>query len=400
MKGDISAQSATSKLREYASTIPKSISLPTEWAHKYDDLILKNAGMVTNIESGLRQLTYFIPGRFRESEIASESLHSGVQLLSMYHDSLLAKAVARLPAMQRPHPSPHNRYTRFWTRKSSIYRRIALLLQITQYTELLWEMAAKRKGEKVRWRVVVLLEIIKAVCRLLLLRLTQSRPLLSPPLPQREIDPNKLQEQEQEHSEQPEQDATASMSSETSEDIKDIKWAMPRTGLSMPCLPDSSDISNYLLSKVLTADDIKPPKTLLHRVTGKGEAAEWLYILRPVATALAMQHFAKDKRDWRPWLIGFGLEYGARQLAKQNLQQQVAGGLRNLTVLEREELSKRGWSMGWWAMRGAFYENITRAWVHGFADKLRGKMLLDMIGIIVEDYEFLWDQYYFPTATM
>lgn len=51
-----------------------------------------------------------------------------------------------------------------------------------QYTELLWEMAAKRKGEKVRWRVVVLLEVVKAVCRLLLLRLTNSRPLLSPPV--------------------------------------------------------------------------------------------------------------------------------------------------------------------------------------------------------------------------
>ena len=380
--------------KEYTSSIPRSLSLPKEWRTKYDDLILKNAGMVTNIESGLRQLTYFIPGRFRESEIASESLHSGVQLLSMYHDSLLAKAVARLPVAQRPHPSPHNRYTKFWTRKSSIYRRIALLLQMTQYTELLWEMAAKRKGEKVRWRVVVFLEVIKAICRLLLLRLTSSRPLLSPPLPQREVDPSKLEQQD--GNEQLEQDA-ASTPSDTSEDVR---WTMPRTGLSLPSLPDSHDVSNYLLSKVLTADDIKPPKALLYRVTGKGEVAEWLHILRPVITALAMQHYAKDKKDWRPWLIGFGLEYGARQLTKQDLRERVAGGLRNLTALEREELSKRGWSMGWWMMRGAFYENITRHWVQGFADKLRGKMLLDMIGVIVEDYEFLWDQYYFPTATM
>lgn len=63
-----------------------------------------------------------------------------------------------------------------------------------QYTELLWEMAAKRRGEKVRWRVVVLLEAIKALCRLFLLRLTNSRPLVSPPLPEREIDPRTLDE--------------------------------------------------------------------------------------------------------------------------------------------------------------------------------------------------------------
>ncbi|KAL9088092.1 MAG: hypothetical protein Q9159_003290 [Coniocarpon cinnabarinum] len=382
-------------VKGYATSIPRPLSLPNEWRVKYDDLILKNAGMVKTIESGLRQLTYFIPGRFRESEIASESLYSGVQLLSMYHDSLLAKAVARLPTAQRPYPSPHNRYTRFWTRKSPIYRRIALLLQMTQYTELLWEMAAKRRGEKVRWRVVVVLEVVKAVCRLLLLRLTNSRPLLSPPLPQREVDPSTLEQQET--AEQTDQDGTASTPSESSEDVK---WTMPRTGLSLPSLPDSQDISNYLLSKVLTADDVKPPKALLHRVTGRGEVAEWLYILRPVVTALIMQRYANDKKNWRPWLMGFALEYGARQLAKQDLHERVAGGLRNLTALEREELTKRGWSMGWWMMRGAFYENITRKWIHGVAETLRGKMLIDMVGVIIEDYEFLWDQYYFPTATM
>jgi len=32
--------------------------------------------------------------------------------------------------------------------------------------------------------------------------------------------------------------------------------------------------------------------------------------------------------------------------------------------------------------------------------KLKNKPLLDMVGCVIEDYEFLWDQYYFPTATM
>jgi peroxin-16 len=115
-----------------------------------------------------------------------------------------------------------------------------------------------------------------------------------------------------------------------------------------------------LLSKVLTADDIKPPKALLHRVNGKGELAEALYILRPVIYALAMQHFSGDRKSWRPWLIGVSIEYGARQLAKNDFQERLAGGLRGLTGLEREELKKRGWALGWWAMRGAFYENITK----------------------------------------
>ncbi|KAJ9666087.1 hypothetical protein H2201_003765 [Coniosporium apollinis] len=371
--------------------VPQALALPPKWLGMYEDFIVKNASAVAQIESALRSLTYIIPGRFRESEIASESLHSGVQVLSLYHDSLLARAIARLPGAQKPHPSPHNRYTKFWTQKSPTYKRIALTLQMIQYTELLWEMAAKRKGEKVRWRVVVLLEAIKALCRLLLLRLTNSRPLLSPPLPEREVDPSTLEEKAVA------EDHIASPPSERSDDAA---WTMPRTGLSMPNLPESSDISSYLLSKVLTADDIKPPKALLHRVSGRGELAECLYILRPVIYALAMQHWSADKKSWRPWLLGVSIEYGARQLAKQDFQQRLAGGLRGLTGLEREELRKRGWALGWWVMRGAFYENITKAWIHSITGKLRDKPLLSLVGGVLEDYEFLWDQYYFPTATL
>ncbi|KAJ4289617.1 hypothetical protein N0V90_010946 [Kalmusia sp. IMI 367209] len=368
------------------------LSLPPKWLGMYSDFITKNSSAVSQIESALRSLTYIIPGRFRESEIASESLHSGVQLLSLYHDSLLSKAMARLPGAQRQHPTPHSRYTKFWTDRSPVYKRLALLLQMIQYTELLWEMAAKRKGEKVRWRVVVLLEAVKAVCRLLLLRLTNSRPLVSPPLPQREVDPSSLE------------DSSASANGmdtpPTEQEAEAENWTMPRTGLSMPSLPDASDISSYLLSKVLTADDIKPPKALLHRVSGKGEIAEVLYILRPVAYALAMQHFSGDRKSWRPWLIGVSLEYGARQLAKKDFQERLAGGLRGLTGLEKEELRKRGWALGWWMMRGAFYENITKAWIHAITRKLQNKPLLDIVGGVIEDYEFLWDQYYFPTATL
>lgn len=221
-----------------------------------------------------------------------------------------------------------------------------------QHTELLWEMVARRRGQKTRWRVVVFIEIAKAFCRLLLLRLTNSRPLVSPPLPEREVDPRSGEEEESSD--------WNGMESPVSEQSSDLSWTMPRTGMSLPSLPNVNDVSNYLISKVLTADDIKPPKALLHRITGQGQLAEVLYILRPVVYALAMQKWRGNKRSWSPWLIGFGMEYGCRQLAKSDFRERVAGGLRGLTGLEREELKKRGWSMGWWVMRGAFYENITK----------------------------------------
>ena len=42
----------------------------------------------------------------------------------------------------------------------------------------------------------------------------------------------------------------------------------------------------------------------------------------------------------------------------------------------------------------------TRTWIQAFAHKLKGKPLLDMLGAVVEDYDWLWDEYYFSTATM
>lgn len=245
-----------------------------------------------------------------------------------------------------------------------------MTLQVIQYTELLVEMAAKKRGERTRWRAVVGLESIKAVCRLLLLRLTRSRPLVTPPLPEREIDPSKLEDSANNNGVDGLAYAEEQLSdfppSEKAKPVSgDDRWTMPRTGLSMPSLPHSGDIASYLHSRVLTADDIKPPKTLLHRVRGYGELAEIIFILRPVLYAMILAHFAQQKgrdgrKNWTPWLIGVAMEYGARQLAKKDMQDRIAGGWRGLSKLEREELRKRAWAMGWWVMRGAFYENVTK----------------------------------------
>ncbi|RMZ04926.1 hypothetical protein D0862_05147 [Hortaea werneckii] len=394
------------RLRQAADQTKVTVKMPAKLVGMYGDFITKNAGAVGQVEGALRSLTYIIPGRFRESELASESLNSGVQLLALYHDSLLSRALAQ-SLQQRKHPqTPHNRYTGFYCQKSSTYKGTAVTLQVIQYTELLLEMMAKRKGEKSRWRMVVVLETIKAMCRLILMRLTNSRPLLNPPLPEREV-----------IEERTEEDNLPSPPSERSQhsEAGSEQWTMPRTSLTLPPLPSSEDISSYLLSKVLTADDIKPPKTLLHRTSGLGEIAEILYLVRPVIYAAAMAYWTQHssnptnpnnrnsssgKSDWRPWLIGLSIEYGARQLAKHDLLTRHPGGARGLSQLERDEMKKHGWALGWWAMRGAFYENVTRGAIQGVANRLKSKPLLDMVGNIIEDYEFLWDQYYFPTATL
>lgn len=389
------------------SQVPNVLSLPPKWLHKYDEYITKNASQVSQIESGLRSLTYVIPGRFRDAEIAAESIHSGVQLLSLYHDTLLSRArsLSKLPTPSLLHaPSAHSRYTSFWARKSALYRRVAYVLQIVQYTELLWEMAAKRRGERARWRVVVLLEAVKAFCRLLLLRITRSRPVVTPALPERveipepteeEDDGSALSELMGERTEDDElRDSTKQSTGNNPHNTRE--WPMPRTGMTMPSLPPSGDISSYLLSRVLTADDVKPATKLLGQLRGPAaHAAEVLHILAPLIYAVALaastlrrQDGRKDgrwKHSWYPWLIGVAVELAARQLRDPSLR---------TTPLEREEWNRRGWAMGWWAMRGPAYERVVKGVVEGVRKRVPG-----FVGGILEDYEYLWENYYFSTSS-
>ncbi|KAK4186438.1 peroxisome membrane protein [Podospora australis] len=378
------------------STVKRAWSAPPRWLHLYDEFITKNAHQVAQIESTLRSLTYIIPGRFRDAEIASESIHSGVQLLSLYHDRLLARGAtavsSKLSQVAAAVPSvgsPHSRYTRYWTLKSALYRRVAYVLQIVNYVQLLCEMSAKRRGdEKARWRVVVLLEAIKALCKLLLLKITKSRPLVTPVLPEREPIPEQGQDDEEEAElralEQESGDANDHPRVSKKAVGPNGEWTMPRTGMSLPVLPAPGDTSGYLLSRVLTADDIKPATNLLNRLQGSAHMAEVLHILAPLVFAIALARSKEKRKAWAPWLLGVGVELAARQLRDRGLR---------TTPLEREEWSRRGWAMGWWTMRGAFYEHVTKGLVTGVTRRMP-----NLIAGILEDYEYLWENYYFSTA--
>jgi peroxin-16 len=287
-----------------------------------------------------------------------------------------------MPSTNAPPPKPtlHNRYTKFWSKKSPLYRKVAILITIIQYTELLWEMAAKRRGEQTRWRVVIGLEAAKALCRLILLRLTKGRPLLTQPLPEREAEPEQL----------PPSSSNESTAPSTPPSEAELSWKMPRTGFHLPTLP--SNISAYLLSRVLTPDDIKPAPSLLPNLHGSAILAEVLYILRPLIYVIMLEKYADDKKSWKPWLVGFGIEYASRELLKKKV-----GGY---GTLEKEEMARREWGLMWWAARSAGYENLVGPWVKGMTEGMKGKPLVGMLAGVVEDYQYLWDNYYFSTATL
>jgi len=383
---DPSSTTPTRSARLQTNIPTTYLQLPSQWLSSYSSFVKANAAQVSQIESALRSLTYIIPGRFHDTPITSESLQTFLTLLTAYNNHLLPSPTP---------PSPAARYQSFWKLSSSLYGRCAALLRTIQYTQLLCEMFAKRAGEKVRWRVIVVLEVVKAVLRLCMGRASGGRPVVASGVG------------DERHERRVEDDAGSSGSvalDGIGEGPSDREWKMPRTGMRLPQLPSNSgiggeSITEFLGRRVVGADEIKSAERLVRKITSvQGQLAEAMWILRPVVYALALQRYQGNKRDWRPWALGLALEVAARQLAKKDVEESVIGGARGLSGVEREELKSRGWGMAWWGMRGAFYENVTRKSIQGFAAKLKGRPLLDMVGVIVEDYDYLWDDYYFSTT--
>jgi len=205
--------------------------------------------------------------------------------------------------------------------------------------------------------------------------LTKARPLVSPPLPAREIDPKAFEELANSPQASLSTDfpsPSPSSTSSFSEDDPNHPYTLPRTGGTLPSLSSTASsspfsrtdgITSYLFSRVLTVEDIKPAAQLLPRLNGLSWYAEALYILRPLLYALIMQRWVRKRgeqnarRSWWPWLLGLSIEYAAMELRKRDEERGYGDGFGKL---EKEEQKQRGKAMWWWALRGAMYENISK----------------------------------------
>lgn len=124
-----------------------------------------------------------------------------------------------------------------------------------------------------------LLPPIRAILRLILLRLTAQRTVLQPSIPERSTDPSLL--------------AATEAKSPMQESSPDT-WKASRTGLQIPTISSlraegatgmrsvEAEISAFLQTKVLTIDNVRKPYDLVRQRTGFGAFAEVVWILRPL----------------------------------------------------------------------------------------------------------------------
>lgn len=86
-----------------------------------------------------------------------------LNVVSMYHDTLLSRVIQSNPSYRPLIPSTlHNRFTKAWSDKDVLYKWASRSLEIIRFLELVVEMVLRRKvSEKIRWRSIVLIETIK-----------------------------------------------------------------------------------------------------------------------------------------------------------------------------------------------------------------------------------------------
>jgi peroxin-16 len=156
----------------------KPTNLLQTWKRGYDSTLVQNAPQVASLESLLRSLAYFLPGKFKDSEFATETMFAALNLFGMYNDSVLSKhfPTTSTASVWKQHsgvgvqPAPtsslemslHNRYTRASINDGSLYKKLSYGLSTLQFVQIVVEIWARKKfGETGRWRAIVLIEAIK-----------------------------------------------------------------------------------------------------------------------------------------------------------------------------------------------------------------------------------------------
>ena len=405
----------------------------------YEAFLLANAPQVTAVESSLRSITYLLPGRFKDAEITGEAIYTAVNLLGMYHDSVLFRIVygrrhaadgvvgdvrESLLAGDVPHLSRHARYAHYWRTNSRMYKAAATWLMVLESTQLLAEMLARwRLGRARAWDVVLAIEVLKACLRIALVRATRMRPALTVPLPQREIDPALL---ERRIVPAGSRDAPTWRGARTGLVHRSLATLVPRTGR-------AKDPYEYLLAHTLTDQDVVPPPQLVRVLPGSvGRLGEGLWIARPLVYVLALRRWGK--RSAAPFALSLFLELLARSIrlraysqsrdtgaappvssvalmlnilgAENSFLEWIVGMLSGANApakpassVEADEWSTRTRGLWWYFLRGPVWFQWTRPKIERFATWTENRRIIGFFGSIARDYLPLVDDYYYYSTS-